>query len=631
MADKYELGTAGPIPTVNPNVAKLADMLKAAKSYANQYYVKENVPLLGGTQLGDFLLGQAPEEVQRWGQGDYPLRDPREIVRTGGSYADVWKTGRFEPTFDVVTALPIAGGAKATKGMPIGAMMIGPESKLWKKEMEFAARKLEAKKASPEQIFEATGLVRGLDKEWRTELGDQFSKMKGKGRSFGEHYMEAKDIDPWSVFMNKAEQERYGRSPPELHKMTNKEFEAYKDFRLQTLEKHKELEQKPVTVGDVFQHDELMQAYPDLADIKITASGSPHFKGAVTYENGVPSIQINESLTPDQARSTMLHELQHVIQRKEGWGIGGNEGSYTQQADARIAQSALSVRQEAERMDNSIPFEQRVEQASELLNTLTSSDKFGGDVKKVALDTVNNPTNELENMGILYGTDKNIEPYSPRKMYENIAGEAEARLTQERRDLSDAERMAHFPYRFSQNKYENMEKLPNYYLDIKPEQAIVHGREPGVIEVGGKRISGEANPGIEGSIDYRGEHRAPIRNDYNAPGHELNKIYPDDIYGPKGHQYYGHGEGQMDKDTMQILNELRGNPNADLVVYRAVPNSVSDLAINPGDWVTPNLDYAHMHGKRFEDGYRVLEKRVPARHIYTDANSIHEFGYDPTE
>lgn len=586
MADKYELGTAGPIPTVNPRVAKLADMLKAAKSYANQYYVKENVPLLGGTQLGDFLLGQAPEEMTRWGEGNYPVRNPSEVIGTGGNRADIWKAGRFEPTFDVATALPIVGGAKATKGMPIGAMMIGPESKLWKKEMEFAARKLEAKKASPEQIFEATGLVRGLDKEWRTELGDQFSKMK-RGETFNEIHRRGGLNGIWA--------------------------------------------KEKTSVADVFEHPKLLEAYPDLADIEVKTSNSPNFRGAVTYVDNVPTIQLNENLTPDQARSTMLHELQHVIQRKEGWGIGGNEGSYTQQADARIAQSALSVRQEAERMDNSIPFEQRVEKASELLNTLTSSDKFGGDVKKVAMDLTNNPTKELENMGILYGTDKNIEPYTPRKMYENIAGEAEARLIQERRDLSDAERMAHFPYRFSPNKYENMEKLPNYGLDIKPEQAIVHGRELGVIEVGGKRISGEANPGIEGELDYRGEHRAPTRNDYNAPGHELNKIYPDDIYGPKGHQYYGHGEGQMDKDTMQILNELRGNPDANLVVYRAVPNSVSDLEINPGDWVTPNLDYAHMHGARFDDGYRVLERKVPARHIYTDANSIHEFGYDPTE
>ena len=122
MADEYELGTVGPIPTVNPNVAKIGELLNAAKTYANQYYVKDQVPLLGGTQLGDFLLGQAPEEIQRWGQGNYPVRNPSDVVKTGGNRADIWKSGRFEPTFDVAAmAAPTLGKtAEITKGLPLG-------------------------------------------------------------------------------------------------------------------------------------------------------------------------------------------------------------------------------------------------------------------------------------------------------------------------------------------------------------------------------------------------------------------------------------------------------------------------------------------------------------------------------
>jgi hypothetical protein len=128
MADEYELGTVGPIPTVNPNVAKIGEMLKLAKKYADQYYVKDYVPLIGGTTLGDFLLGKAPEEVERWGQGDYPFRNPNEVVRTGGNRLDVWKTGRFEPTFDVLAnvALPVVGtGQMAAK--PI-SRTLGPKA-----------------------------------------------------------------------------------------------------------------------------------------------------------------------------------------------------------------------------------------------------------------------------------------------------------------------------------------------------------------------------------------------------------------------------------------------------------------------------------------------------------------------
>ena len=120
MAEEYELGTVGPIPTVNPNVARIGEMLKIAKKYADQYYVKDYVPLIGGTTLGEFLLGKAPEEVERWGQGDYPFRNPSSVVGTGGNRLDVFKTGRFEPTFDVAmnVALPLAGAAKGSKAIP---------------------------------------------------------------------------------------------------------------------------------------------------------------------------------------------------------------------------------------------------------------------------------------------------------------------------------------------------------------------------------------------------------------------------------------------------------------------------------------------------------------------------------
>jgi hypothetical protein len=128
MAEEYELGTVGPIPTVNPNVAKIGEMLKLAKKYADQYYVKDYVPLIGGTTLGEFLLGKAPEEVERWGQGDYPFRNPATVVPTGGNRLDVWKAGRFEPTFDVVAnvALPAIGtGQMAAR--PI-ARTLGPKA-----------------------------------------------------------------------------------------------------------------------------------------------------------------------------------------------------------------------------------------------------------------------------------------------------------------------------------------------------------------------------------------------------------------------------------------------------------------------------------------------------------------------
>ena len=53
------------------------------------------------------------------------------------------------------------------------------------------------------------------------------------------------------------------------------------------------------------------------------------------------------------------------------------------------------------------------------------------------------------------------------------------------------------------------------------------------------------------------------------------------------------------------------------------------LKINNGDWVTLSREYAKEHGEGALNGkYKILSQKVPARKLFTDGNSIQEFGYD---
>lgn len=128
--------------------------------------------------------------------------------------------------------------------------------------------------------------------------------------------------------------------------------------------------------------------------------------------------------------------------------------------------------------------------------------------------------------------------------------------------------------------------------------------------------------------DYVGQHQAPTRGG-GAPAFNLaGDIYPDDIYSSKAVQYYGTGSDTMDEETMRLLQSLRGSPDADVTIYRAVPRGVDNL--NAGDWVTVNKQYAKDHGESALGGdFDVIEKNVKARDIFTNGDSIHEFGYDP--
>ena len=130
--------------------------------------------------------------------------------------------------------------------------------------------------------------------------------------------------------------------------------------------------------------------------------------------------------------------------------------------------------------------------------------------------------------------------------------------------------------------------------------------------------------------DYSGEHKAPQRN-YGAPLDNLKGVYPDDIYGPNAARYYGHSSGDAtDKAAARIIQSTKGKPDAPVKVFRAIPKGIQSNEINPGDWITTMKSYAVQHGEGALGGdYKILEKTVNAGDLYTNGDSIFEFGYDP--
>jgi len=139
---------------------------------------------------------------------------------------------------------------------------------------------------------------------------------------------------------------------------------------------------------------------------------------------------------------------------------------------------------------------------------------------------------------------------------------------------------------------------------------------------------------VKGEL-YRGQHQAPISSiEIASPAYELNRnTYPDDIYSSKAARYYGHGSDPVeDANVMRRLQALKNSPDAPVVIFRAVPKNVSAGRINHGDWVTPSKAYAIEHGQTmFGKDYKILRDRVPAKSLYTDGNSIYEFGYDKSQ
>ena len=168
-------------------------------------------------------------------------------------------------------------------------------------------------------------------------------------------------------------------------------------------------------------------------------------------------------------------------------------------------------------------------------------------------------------------------------------------------------------------------------LQYPQEEAMRLAQQRAAFPVG---VSTKEVGGIDflNPTEYRGSHKAP-GPDFGAPLHDLTgggQMYPADVYSAKAAQYYGTGYPNADKEAFALAQRVRGNPDAEITMYRAVPKNENITNINAGDWVSLSKDYAKTHGESALRGdYKILSEKVKAKDLWTNADSIHEFGYQP--
>ena len=79
---------------------------------------------------------------------------------------------------------------------------------------------------------------------------------------------------------------------------------------------------------------------------------------------------------------------------------------------------------------------------------------------------------------------------------------------------------------------------------------------------------------------------------------------------------------EYDERKKQVINDIQTQ-------IQTLEIQISKrLTINNGNWVTINRDYAKQHAESNINGqYEIVSKTVSAQNLYTDGNSIFEWGY----
>lgn len=127
-----------------------------------------------------------------------------------------------------------------------------------------------------EAVRKETGWFKGVDGKWRFEISDADASL---------------EVDAKGQTMLDKLKEWYGQ-------------EFWLDF--------------------VLKHDRLFAAYPALEQVKVTFSPLLEGKKAAGYDPHKNTILISRDIDMDGALSLILHEVQHAIQKAEGFAAGGD-------------------------------------------------------------------------------------------------------------------------------------------------------------------------------------------------------------------------------------------------------------------------------------------------------------------
>lgn len=403
--------------------------------------------------LLDSALGwmQDPNRTQQLqGVGKAIQQGLLNIQQSDKRYQDLYNQAFSDPKnpFKVTDKKALSQLTEMTQngllGMAEVGMFVGAGSKAFDKAMAFTASKMEKKGATPQEIWKETGTVRGPDGLWRQEISDAEAKfvtapeMLDKAALLKQSIAENKQ----KIKESKEYPDLFPKELTAAQKALREENKANKELA-DTYQYNQAFTGSPANLA--IEHPELYKAYPDLADVRVMqGTYNPSYLGSFSPKYN--AIEVTEKGLNYDPRSTALHEMQHAIQEQEGFAVGGNVDTM-----ARLKSTVMNK-----------------------IGDLNS--QMGSYVK--AMDASTDPAEKAllrQQYDAAMEERMKLVPFAqldPMDAYRALMGEAEARLTQTRRDLTPEQRKQYFPFEMQDKN------LNPYGLDV-PLNMLIHLDERG--------------------------------------------------------------------------------------------------------------------------------------------------------
>lgn len=164
---------------------------------------------------------------------------------------------------------------------------------------------------TPQEVWQQTGWRLGIDGKWKYEIDDSLMNYDGNGR-----YHSNPDIRRYRELEDKV-----------YFKNSGTEADM---AELQSLSQNLSgVSMEPRKLGDMIEHTELFKAYPQLKNVDVQFANLPDNIGA-SYNPELNRIVINRNskVNPGKVKMDIIHEIQHAIQKKEGFASGSSPDTW---------------------------------------------------------------------------------------------------------------------------------------------------------------------------------------------------------------------------------------------------------------------------------------------------------------
>lgn len=224
----------------------------------------------------------------------------------------------------------------------------------------------------------------------------------------------------------------------EMRKQRDKLYDNWTDLNRLYRERRDDFNTDGITVRleNILGEDyELFKYYPEMRNMSVLMT--PRLDAAGEYDSGKIRLRMRDGMA-----STLLHEIQHAIQEREGFAKGGNIRSVIDDMEVRqafiedIRRDLIDVEEQLGIVQDAKNSEEAVQRYAEERGISLEDARSYFDAEEARLMLKRNRYNHLFSMLNDDNTDKSIA----FDYYKRIAGEVESRNVQERANMTPEER-----------------------------------------------------------------------------------------------------------------------------------------------------------------------------------------------